>query len=101
MVARLEYGLRRSRRTAFDRAVAKIEPRAVAGAGDGLALDLTAAEQAAAMRAAIVQRVQVTVVPEQQNGRVARHRAGRPAILELARPRPSSSRVAPRRTSSR
>jgi hypothetical protein len=37
------------------------------------------------MRAAIVQRMQVTVVPEQQNGRVARHRAGRLAILKLAR----------------
>jgi hypothetical protein len=63
----------------------KAEARAVAGAGDGLALDLAAAEQAAAMRAAIVQRMQVTVVPEQQNGRVARHRADRLAILKLAR----------------
>jgi hypothetical protein len=32
-----------------------------------------------------VQRMQVTVVPEQQNGRVARHRADRLAILKLAR----------------
>src|SRR5262245_24648314 len=84
-VAGLEYGLRCRCRAALDRAVAKVEARAVAGAGDGLAVDLTAAEQAAAMRAAIVQRVEVAVVPDQQNGRVARHRAGRLALLELAR----------------
>ncbi|HEX7145689.1 MAG TPA: hypothetical protein VF225_10325 [Gaiellaceae bacterium] len=71
----------------------------MAGAGDRLALDLTGAELAAAVRAAIVQRVQMPVVPQKQNGRLARRPAGRLAVLQLScvdcRPiaRPSSKAV--------
>src|ERR1700754_3201152 len=61
-LAGFEYGLPCRGRAAFDRAVAQVKARAVTGAGDGLALDHTAAEQAAAVRAAVVQGVQVIVV---------------------------------------
>ena len=93
-LSRLEHGLPRRRRAAFDRTVAKAEPGAVAGTDDRLALDLTTAEQAATVRAAIVQRAQMPVLPQKQNGRVARHPAGQLAVLQLPVPGALPSRSA-------
>ena len=93
-LARLEHGFPRRRRALFDRTGTKAKAGAVAGAGDRLALDLTGAELAAAARAAIVQRVQMPVMPQKQNGGIARHPAGRLAVLQLPGVDQSSSRAA-------
>src|SRR3954451_1055019 len=74
-LAYLADRLRRRGGAPLDSSVADAEARAVARTGDGLAIQLTAAQRAAAVRAPVVDRVQVAAMTEQPHGRVAGHDA--------------------------
>src|SRR4051812_20421565 len=83
--ADLERGLRRSRGSLPDAAVAPVEARAVTGAHDLVALQRAFAERAATMRAAIVDGEQLLAVAQQQHRRVVDDHAQRLPVPEVRR----------------
>src|SRR3954471_1821404 len=85
-LAYLVRRLRAGRGPALDRAVAQAEARAVTAALDRLAVELARlGERAAAVRAAVVDRVHVLAVADQQHGRVADGGGGGLVGLQIVR----------------
>src|SRR4051794_26375087 len=71
------------RRTTLDRAVLEAEDRAVPRARDGPAAHLALVERSAAVRAAVVQRLELALVADEQDRRPVRQRAARRPFGQL------------------
>jgi len=80
-----KHRLRRRGGAPLDRAVVEAEARAVADADDGVAVDLAVAQQAAAVRAPVVDRVERLTAAQQHDGRVPHHHAARLVLREGGR----------------
>src|SRR5687768_16526721 len=82
--ARLEPRLRVRGRAPLHRAVLEPEAAAVPRAGDAAVGDLPVCERAAAVRAAVRERVQPPARADEHHRELADEHAPRPAVLELA-----------------